>query len=791
MWKSSNFKVVKKILLLSLTGIFAFFLFPHPAAGQSASTLSLRTQVWLQSVEDHSANAPILIKGNPEDIEIAVPMHYGVVKYCRGDICAATVPISQIESLSNSNGISRIEGPGINGMPLMDTALIVNRIEGVHQGIGLPEDYTGEGVIIGIIDDGIYFNHGDFMRDDSSTRIRYIWDQNRAAGVNSPLPYNYGREWSWLDIDAGNCDHVEQGNGHGTNVTGIAASDGSSLSEYKGVAPDAEIIAVSIDYGSSFLSNVVDAVDYIFKKADALGKPCVINTSLGTYIGSHDGKDLTSQLIENLLDERGGRSLVAAAGNAREFDFHLGYSAGPDTNFTWFTYNNSLNAIGYEFWIDSTDMLNFNFCIGVNSDTNYQELGKISWIDIDIVEGLVQSSTAYNELLRSGATVFGSVKIRAERVEGTYHVVVITDLTPGIPAYEDYLYSLKVTGSGRFDLWSSSVLTGSSNFYTGTLPPTSLYPPIINYKSEDNLMSMVSSWQNSTHVMAVANFSNRAWYIDADSNQFQTGEIPGAIFRTSSIGPSRDGRIKPNVSATGSTTLSTGNLDHIDRLINVGPNESFKVAYGELHNRNGGTSMASPIVAGIVALYFQRNPNATWSEVMQVIEATTYQDGFTGSNLPNPGWGYGKVNGLAALQFPVMLGCTDPTAFNYDSTANIDDGSCEPFIYGCLDSNALNYNPAANSPDSCIYDDTTGIKSLEDIGLSLYPNPAERQIRIEIEGDGSPIEIAVFSLDGKEVMSSFDLVQSQWIDISNLNPGLYLFRIKSNQLTFSERIIIY
>ena len=51
-----------------------------------------------------------------------------------------------------------------------------------------------------------------------------------------------------------------------------------------------------------------------------------------------------------------------------------------------------------------------------------------------------------------------------------------------------------------------------------------------------------------------------------------------------------------------------------------------------------------------------------------------------------------------------MTGCTDPSSFNYDSTANTDDGSCVPYSYGCIDDSACNYDTTANSSDgSCSY----------------------------------------------------------------------------------------
>ena len=52
---------------------------------------------------------------------------------------------------------------------------------------------------------------------------------------------------------------------------------------------------------------------------------------------------------------------------------------------------------------------------------------------------------------------------------------------------------------------------------------------------------------------------------------------------------------------------------------------------------------------------------------------------------------------------PYIYGCTDPTMYNFDVNANTDDGSCIPFVFGCTDSTMFNYNPLANADNnSCI-----------------------------------------------------------------------------------------
>lgn len=63
--------------------------------------------------------------------------------------------------------------------------------------------------------------------------------------------------------------------------------------------------------------------------------------------------------------------------------------------------------------------------------------------------------------------------------------------------------------------------------------------------------------------------------------------------------------------------------------------------------------MSSPVVAGIAALYLQKNPSADWQEVKNALLRCADQDQYTGNNLPDNDWGYGKVDAYA-----VVRGCT-------------------------------------------------------------------------------------------------------------------------------------
>ena len=63
---------------------------------------------------------------------------------------------------------------------------------------------------------------------------------------------------------------------------------------------------------------------------------------------------------------------------------------------------------------------------------------------------------------------------------------------------------------------------------------------------------------------------------------------------------------------------------------------------------------------------------------------------------------YTDINIQDSCNTLAVFGCTDSVSFNYDSTANVDNGGCIPVITGCMESLAFNYNPLANTPDTCI-----------------------------------------------------------------------------------------
>ncbi len=252
-----------------------------------------------------------------------------------GDVVSGQVPLKKLDKVAQLANVVRIE----SSRPLqteLDLAIVESGADQVHSG---PPGRRGSGVIVGVIDTGIDYEHGSFRKPDNSTRILAIWDQARRAqgSENPPAGYNYGVEYDKTDIDNALGDanptsivpHTDP-HQHGTHVAGIAAGDGSPPGDgqpaftFVGIAPEADIIVVRNSVQTQAMgdsANTLDAIKYIFDKAASLGKPVVINLSQGDNIGPHDGTSLLERGIDNLLGAP-GRCMVKSAGNAADDSIH-------------------------------------------------------------------------------------------------------------------------------------------------------------------------------------------------------------------------------------------------------------------------------------------------------------------------------------------------------------------------------------------------------------------------------------------------------------------------------------
>jgi hypothetical protein len=198
-----------------------------------------------------------------------------------------------------------------------------------------------------------------------------------------------------------------------------------------------------------------------------------------------------------------------------------------------------------------------------------------------------------------------------------------------------YDYSLQLTGSGLFHLWSFDLNWNA-------LPSVAAYPKIIYYKQPDTTYTVCSSFQCSNQTITVGNYVNRDVWMDYNGNwMHDTTVVAGTIMYNSSVGPTRDGRQKPDIAAPGANDISCGVISQLPAIISGAPQY---VGIGGYHVAGGGTSAASPVVAGCVALWMQAYPGRNWQDAKNAVIYCAKQDAFTGNQLPDYTWGFGKVD---------------------------------------------------------------------------------------------------------------------------------------------------
>lgn len=643
---------------------FLLFMFMMPAMlfAQGTHKLNLHLAKMIADENMQQKQINLLVQGNVEAIREFAEINGGLFRYAHGNIATIRIPVSAIPLLAASDLVGRIESPGNKYTTMNDTMRSVVQANAVQAGISpLLQGYDGTGIAIGIIDTGVDLTHPDLQDSAGTTRVQYLWDQRKPVAANTPAAYGYGQEWNKTDIDAGlaSSSNDAQGFGHGTHVTGITAGDGSANGKNKGVAPGADIIEVAFDFNNSTDPTYIDAVDFIFNRAAILGKPCVINASLGDYYGSHDGYDLQSQMISTLLNQQAGRVMVAAAGNAGSIPFHLGYNVTTDTSFTWVRHNPAFSALYFQVWGDTADFKNIDYTIGADKNTTSASFrGKLNYRDIFYNLGVFKQDTLYSTSGNRLAIVqsFGST-------QGPTYLLEINI----VPDSATYQWRLMTTGSGKLDIWKFYDGTGQPGFVNSALPSAVIVPEIVHYKLPDSLSTIVSGFQCLDNVITVGNYGNRGNYVDINGNTYTDATVtPGEIALNSSWGPTRDGRIKPDIAAPGGLMLSCGQLSLLT-IWATQPSNAPKIAQGGFHFRDGGTSSSSPVVAGIAALYLQQNPTATAMQVKNAIINCAVQDNFTGFNLPDVTWGHGKANAFNTLVNCSLTSLDDITENNFMS----------------------------------------------------------------------------------------------------------------------------
>jgi len=670
---------------------------------------------------------------------------------------------------------------------MSDSARAHHFVNEVHAGTGLESGYTGKGVLMGIVDTGFDFNHPDFIDAGGVKRTVRFWDQTMPDDASSPQPYGYGFVWDSLSISNGTCTSNDT-QGHGTTVAGQAAGNGLACGQNKGMAPEATLVAVKTDFSrQNWTLTVADACDYIFKVADSLGMPAVVNLSLGSYLGSHDGNDPASEIIEDLLDAQPGRIVISAAGNSGGYaPYHQRSNVTADTNFVWFQ-NNPTNQLGansvfFELWADMSDAT-FDFAFGADTESpNWDFRGRTGFHGATSALGGVIYDTIWN-----GGNRIATIEVYQDQIGTSLQFQLLAHIDSTA-----YRYRFETTGSGKYDLWSG-IAFQLNNMYTSA-PPLADFPDSIYYVAPDLNQSIVSSWNCSEKVVSVGNFQNRSGHINKNLVPVTYPTPVGSLAPASSKGPNRHDIQKPNISAAGDMSVSAYPLSFLSN-----PAWNASIDSNGWHGRNGGTSLASPVIAGIAALYLERCNRATYLDFLTDLQNSAYTDGFTGS-VPNNAYGYGKAHALNTLleqTIPAIpsisqnvgsLEATAGTYFNWTLNGTSINGEHNQNLnvtppYGTYTVEV--YNTDGCSAVSSAEIVTVGLNDHNLVTINVYPNPAESNIQVMV--DENVQNAFLFDLNGNQL--ELIRMSGNIFSLTGVAQGAYTLQVTTEKGIFFSKII--
>lgn len=538
----------------------------------------------------------------------------------RGDIVLACVPYDCIDILDSGAGLysasmaSRVSST-------LDVALAQASVNEIHNAVGIDSPYDGTGVVTGFCDIGFDPRHQAFAEG----RLKRLVVYDTFNGLRTEIDDPYETESPESPDEY-----------HATHVGAILAGGVIDGFPYHGAAPGSDIVATVSDLTDvAILAGIDDIIEY----ASEAGKPAVINISLSSYIGPHDGSTLFNRYLD--MQSREAIICMSAGNNGRtQTTLHQTFRGDDEALATCLTTWDNLEISGnVDVWCSDSSPV--SVALGVWDTQQKIFVGTMSR---PIGSRTTISSVGGDDIVAGFSNAFdGTVEIDAEmnRLNGRGHMVIAADYKARVKKEDGtsrYLLALSFTSrrATRIDLFAE----GRGLMLRGAGIPAGRYG--------DASMSF-NDLAASDGAIMVGMANDRSIVPLADGGTWDAGFSTGVISPDSSYGIRPDGCAKPDITAPGNllvSALSGRFYDAHSDALRVSAVSTDDSGHEHRWFGMGGTSMSSPLVAGTIA---------TWAQAFTDLDVATARRALqysadTPADADDPRYGSsGTLNGLRGL----------------------------------------------------------------------------------------------------------------------------------------------
>lgn len=498
---------------------------------------------------------------------------------------------------------------------------------------------TGNGVIVAVLDRGIDWKNDDFRNEDGTTRIKWIFDLSDDTGATAPGNiYGMGTIYSEDDINAalsgGPALAHRDAVGHGCTTAGIICGNGRGLPsrKYRGVAPKATLIVVKIVGGApahdtqpaeaNFFNatKVPVGMNFVRDKVAELGMPCVMLPNYGSIGGPADGTSDLCRKIDEIV--RPGFIFVNGPGDEGGAANRASGTVPANGTVSLDIKKGQAGLLRLDLWYPGEDRFDVTLVTPGGTFGPYVSPAANTGSDTKTQTG---NFTYYH--LGTERDFYGAQNGKRE---------IFIDFTGAAGTYTVQLKGASVPGGGRFEAGINPA-TFNQTAATANRFLTFVYPG-----NQGNI------WDGSTARLNICpgDYVIRTNYTDIDGfARAVTGQgSVGQIWTGSSAGPTYDGRLGVDFASPGDSLFTVYGATTYWATSRFNMIQDGLGKYG----RASAVSAAAPFATGVVALMLEMNPQLDSATAKRILQETAKADNFTGA-VPNPQWGYGKLDALAAL----------------------------------------------------------------------------------------------------------------------------------------------